>query len=292
MNTQPLTLTQQTNAKLTLDTNANHKHLTKSQKHFYDRAVSICRIEQRLFCCEDFTLSRTNFRQKILELKPYIEKIVDGHPSFYKIKGIDMPDDLRSITLKPTGLDTSQLEKILLNCKNQPPCIHDLRFKIESNLHSKLLLKGLTPNVNNNSITIDDSLIPSPDSSLNVKLLVYPKSIQLIVGCSFKPVIFDHSSIYNLGFSLGRYVELLRLFVDDDFSITPISKWVVTAYHLNKDGSIELQDSNFHYYFEDVSNLLTRIYSKHLPDGKIKARVEHTLTTNKSFEELAKEALE
>ena len=289
-NTQSLTLTLQTNAKLTLRPNANRDHLTKSQKHFYDRAESICKIEQRLFCCEDFTLSKINFRQKILELKPYIEKMVDGRPSFYKIKGIDIPGDLHSITLKPTGVDTSQLEKILLNCKNQPPCIHDLRFKIESNLHEKLLQKGLTPNKHNNSILITNEFIPSPDSTLNIKLIVYPKHVQLIVGCSTKPIIYNHSSIQNLVFNLGRYMELLRSFVNDLFVIQPVSKWITTAFHLNKDGSFELQGSNFHYYFEDVSNLLTRIYSKYL-DGKIKARVEQTLSTNKPLGELAKEAL-
>jgi len=92
-------------------------------------------------------------------------------------------------------------------------------------------------------------------------------------------------------FNLGRYIELLRSFVNDLFVIQPISKWITTAYHLNRDGSFELQDSNFHYYFEDVSNMLTRIYSKQL-GGKIKGRVERTLTVNKSLGELAKDALE
>jgi len=156
--TELLTLTQQTNGLLTDGTNEYNRNFTKSQQHFYDRAESICKIEQRLFCCDDFTLSKANFRQKIMELKPYIVKVVDGRPSYYKIRGVDMPGDSHSITLKPTGVDTTQLEKILLNCKNQPPSIHDIRFKIYSNLHSKLLLKGITPNVNNNSITVDDSL--------------------------------------------------------------------------------------------------------------------------------------
>ena len=290
--TQLLTLSRQTNGLLTDGTNANHVCFTKSQARFYERAESINRIEQRLFCCDDFNLSKTNFRHKILELKPYIIKVVDGRPSFYKIKGVEMPGDLHSITLKPMGVDTSQLEKILLNCKNQPPCIHDLRFKIYSNLHSKLLQKGLTPNKHNNSILITNDLIPSPDSTLNIKLLVYPKHVQLIVGCSFRPIIFDNSSILNLIFNLGRYVEMLRLFVNDLFSITPVSKWETVGYHLNQDGSFELQDSNFNYYFEDVANCLTRIYSKHFPDGKIKPRLEQTLTMNKPLEELAKEAFE
>jgi len=291
-NTQSITLRPQTNAKLTLCPNANHKHLTKSQKHFHDRAESICKIEQRLFCCEDFNLSKANFRQKILELKPYIDKVVDGRPSFYKIKGIDIPGDLHSITLRPTGVDTTQLEKILLNCKNQPPCIHDIRFKIESDLHEKLLQKGITPNKHNNSILITNDLIPSPDSTLNIKLIVYPKHTQLIVGCSTKPIIYNASSIQDLVFNLGRYMELLRSFVNDLFVIRPVSKWITTGFHLNKDGSFELQDSSFHYYFEDVANCLTRIYSKHFSGGKIKPRLEQTLTMNKPFEELAKEAIE
>ena len=289
-NIQSLTLIPQTNAKLTLETNSNHNYLTKSQKHFYTRAESICKVEQRLFCFEDFNLTKANFRQKILELKPYIEKVVDGRPSFYKIKGVDIPGDQHSITLRPTGVDTTQLEKILLNCKNSPPCIHDLRFKIESDLHSKLLQKRITPNKHNNSILITKELILSPDPALDIKLIVYPKHIQLIVGCSTKPIIYNHSSMQDLIFNLGRYIELLRLFVNDLFVIQPISKWITTAYHLNRDGSFELQDSNFHYYFEDVSNLLTRIYSKHL-GGKIKGRVEKTLSTSKPLRELAKEAL-
>jgi len=287
-NTDFLTLNSENNANLTLTSNAN---LTKSLKHFLGRAIAINKIEQRLFCVDDFPLSDVNYRQKILELKPYIEKIVDGRPSFYKIKGIELPGDQHSITLKPTGVDTSQLEKILLNCKNQPPCIHDLRFKIESDLHTKLLQKGLTPNKHNNSITITDDLIPSPDPTLNIKLVVNPKHIQLIVGCSTKPIIFDVASIQNLVFNLGRYTEILRLFVNDLFSIQPVSKWITTAYHLNKDGSFELQDSNFHYYFEDVTNCLTRIYTKHFPDGKTRVRVEQTKTMSKPLEELVKETL-
>ncbi len=290
--TELLTLTQQTNGLLTDCTNEYNRNFTKSQQHFYDRAESICKIEQRLFCFEDFNLSKANFRQKILELKPYIVKVVSGRPSFYKIKGVNMPGDLHSITLKPTGVDTSQLEKILLNCKNQPPCIHDIRFKIDSDLHSKLLQKGLTPNKHNNSILVTNDLIPTPDPTLNIKLIVYPKQIQLIVGCSTKPIVYNLSSLHDLGFNLGRYTELLRLFVNDLFSIQPYSKWITTGFHFNKDGSFELQDSNFHYYFEDVANCLTRIYSKHFPNGKIKPRLERTLTINKPLEELAREAIE
>ena len=289
--TELLTLTQQTNGLLTDGTNEYNRNFTKSQQHFYDRAESICKIEQRLFCCEDFTLSKSNFRQKILELKPYIEKVVDGRPSFYKIKGVDILGDLHSITLKPTGVNTTQLEQLLLNCKDQPPMLHDIRFKIDSDLHSKLLLKGITPDKNNSCIVINDKLVPSPDSFINYKLLVYPEHIQLIVGCSLKPLFASIAGIFELTFALGRYIELLRLFVNDQFSIIPVSQWRCVGYHFNKDGTFELNDSNFHYYFEDFQNCMVRIYTKHFPDGT-RLRVEKTESCNKPLEQLAREVLE
>jgi len=290
-NTHLLTLKRETNGLLTDHTNANHIHFTKSLQLFYDRAKSICTIEQRLFSCEDFQLSKTNFRHKILELKPYIVKVVDGRPSFYKVKGVKLPGDIHLLTLKPTGLDTSQLEKMLLNCKDQPPMLHDIRFKIDSDLHSKLLLKGITPDKNNSCIVINDKLVPSPDSFVNYKLLVYPEHIQLIVGCSLKPLFASIAGIFELTFALGRYIELLRLFVNDQFSIIPVSQWRCVGYHFNKDGTFELNDSNFHYYFEDFQNCMVRIYTKHFPDGT-RLRVEKTESCNKPLEQLAREVLE
>ena len=285
---QSLTLIPQTNAKLTLDTNAN---LTKSQKHFYDRAESICKVEQRLFCCEDFTLSKSNFRQKILELKPYIEKVVDGRPSFYKIKGIDIVGDQHSITLRPTGVDTSQLEKILLNCKNSPPCIHDLRFKIESNLHEKLLLKGLSQHKQNHSIVLTDSILPSPNPNLNIKLVVYPKHFTIIIGCSLHPIIFDLQSLTNLWFVLGKYINQLESFVGSSFLIEPLSKWTHTHSHLNKDGSLELSGESFHCTQEDYNGVLYRIYSKSFSDGN-RARVETIDTERKPLADMIKGVIE
>jgi len=286
-NSQIIALTSKTNAKLTLQANAK---LTTSQKHFLEKAKAINEIEKRPFCFKDFRLSKSNFRQKILELKPHIEKYADGRPCFYKVKGIEIPGDSHSITLKHMGVDTTQLETLLLNCKNQPPCLHDIRFKVESNLHSLLLKKGLSQNKANGSIIVNH--IISPDPNLTIKLLVYPSHIQLIIGCSFKPILYNSSSIQELIFVLGRYIELLRLFVNDNFSLQPISKWVCVGYHWNKDGSLEIHDSNFHYCFEDISNMLMRIYSKTFPDGTTKLRIEQIKNPNTSLTDMVKESLE
>jgi len=286
--TELLTQLQQTNANLTLESNAS---LTESQVYFLQQMLRVNTIEKRPASLKDFQLSKTNFRQKIHELKYYVDKVIDGRPSFYKVKGVKLPGDQSRITLNPTGVNTTQLEQLLLNCKDQPPMLHDIRFKIYSDLHSKLLQKGLTPNKNNSCIIITDKIVPSPDPFLNFKLLVYPEHIQLIVGCSIKPLFASTNGIFELSFTLGRYIELLRLFVNDHLSITPISQWRCVGYHFNKDGKFELNDSNFHYYFEDFQNCMIRIYTKHFPDGT-RLRVEKTETCNKSLEQLAREVLE
>jgi len=286
--TELLTQLEQTNANLTLESNVN---LTESQVYFLQRMLRVNTIEKRPASLKDFQLSKTNFRQKIHELKYYVDKVIDGRPSFYKVKGVKLPGDQSRITLNHTGVNTTQLEQLLLNCKDQPPMLHDIRFKIYSDLHSKLLLKGITPNKNNSCIIITDKIVPCPDSFVNFKLLVYPEHIQLIVGCSIRPLFASIAGIFELTFALGRYIELLRLFVNDHFSITPTSQWRCVGYHFNKDGKFELNGSNFHYYFEDFQNCMVRIYTKHFPNGT-RLRVEKTETCNKSLEQLARKVLE
>ena len=283
-----LTLINQTNAKLTLRPNAN---LSDSQIIFLERMLKINQIEKRPVSLHDFNLSKNNFRQKIHEVRYYVEKVIDGRPSFYKVRGVDMPGDQSRITLKPTGVDTSQLEKILLNCKNQPPMLHDIRFMMDSDLHEKLLRKDITPNKNNSCIVLTDRLIPNPHPFVNFKLLSYPKHIQLIVGCSRKPLFYSTAGISDLVFTMGRYVELLRLFVNDAFSLPQVSRWRCKGYHFNKDGTLQISGQNFEYYFEDFQGCMIRIYTKHFSKNDTRLRVEKTVGVNKTIEEMTTEAL-
>jgi len=283
-----LTLINQTNAKLTLRPNAN---LSDSQIFFLERMLRINQIEQRPASVGDFTLSKVNFRQKIHELRFYVEKVIDGRPAYYKVKGVELPGDQSKITLKHTGVDTTQLEKLLLNCKDQVPMLHDIRFKMDSDLHEKLLHKGITPNKNNSCIVLHDKLISNPDPSVNFKLLVYPKHIQLIVGCTRKPLFWSTAGISDLVFTIGRYIELLRIFVNDAFSIPQVSRWRCKGYHFNKDGTLQISGQNFEYYFEDFQDCMIRIYTKHFSKGDDRLRVEKTVGVNKSIEEMSVEVL-
>jgi len=264
----------------------NNANLPKSVKQFLADATDFCRIRQQSFCFEDFNLSSVNFRQKISQLKEYVVPVTKGRPTFYKVRGFVFPSESKHVTLNPMRLN--RIQSILEDCKDQPPMIHDIRFKIESNLHEKLLNMGLTPNKNNHSILLNN--IPSPDSSLNFRLLAYPKHIQLMIGCSLNPIIYDAPGIQNLIFNLGQYIGNLKLFVNDTFFIQPISKWMHTHSHLNKDGSFELSGESFHCCFEDYTGALYRIYSKVFPDGK-RLRVEKVNTEKTSLEQMVKEVM-
>lgn len=283
-NASSVTLTSKNNANCNAFHNAN---LSESLKEFYSDATNFCRIQQRPFCFKDFNYTQVNFRQKIHLLREYIIPVIKGRPTFYKVKGIDFPLESNSVTLNP--MRAIKLETILRDCKDQPPMIHDIRFKIESNLHEKLLNKGLTPNKQNNSIILNN--ITSPDASLNFKILVYPTHIQLIIGCSLNPIIYDSPGIQNLIFNLGQFISTLKLFVNDTFSIQPISKWIVTHSHCNKDGSLELSGQSFHCSFTDYSGVLYRIYSKKFPYGT-RARVEKVDTQKISLEQIARKVIE
>ena len=283
-NSTLVTLKSKSNANGNAVGNAN---LSKSLNQFLTDATNFCKIKQMPFCFKDFNLTSGNFRQKIRLLKDSIVPVIKGRPTFYKVRGIEIPLESKSVTLNPTGL--CKIQSILEDCRDQPPMIHDIRFKIESNLHEKLVKMGLTPNKNNHSITLNN--IPTPDSSLNFKILSYPKHIQLVVGCSLYPIIYNSAGIPNLIFNLGQYISNLKLFVKDTFSIQPIARWIVTHTHLNKDGSLELSGQSFHYCFEDYTGALYRIYSKSFPDGT-RARVEKIETEKISIEEMAKEVIE
>jgi len=278
-----VTLVQNNNASC----NASHNaYLSKGLKQFLSEATKFCKIQQRPFCVEDFNYSKGNFRQKIHLLKDYIIAVTPGKPTFYKVIGIDIPLDTDSVTLNPRGV--LQLETILNDCKDQPPMIHDIRFDILSNLHEKLLLKGLTPNKQNNSIILN---LTSPDPSLNIKTLVYPTHIQLVVGCSLNPIISNLAGLNNLLFNLGQYFNTLKLFVNDTFFIQPVSQWMHKHSHLNKDGSLELSGQSFHCTLEDYSGVLYRVYSKSFPTGN-RARVEKVDTEVKTLGSMLRKVID
>jgi len=278
-----LTLAQKYNETITFPTNTYNVNLTESLIRFVDHALKINLVEQRPWSLNDFNLKSNNFRQKLRSLKNIIEKVVGGHPSYYKIKGVNLPGDSHSITLRPMGVN-EQLREYMNELKDQPPMIHDIRFRINTkDIYDSLFNKGLTPNSNNNSI-----LFPIPtsfDPTYTLQLLAYPKHTQLIVGCTFRPIIYDVCGILDLSSLLGRVIQTLVNFIAEPISIPSISHWICTQYHFNKDGSAELSGQDFHFTFGDVSGEMIRFYTKRFPNGSKKVRLEKIVTPKTTLQE-------
>ncbi|MGY5148643.1 MAG: hypothetical protein ACW9W3_01100 [Candidatus Nitrosopumilus sp. bin_68KS] len=164
---------------------------------------------------------------------------------------------------------------LLEDVKSQPAAIHDLKFTFETNLHEQLKKMGYAEDSTNKGIKID---FPSFDSNIVVKGFVYRTKIQLDLGCSYKPFVYDLSGTLNLCSILGQIQLYLRLISHHDTRIPSISSWIITHYHFAKDGSQTYSGKSFHITFDDAFHGMSRFYSKRYPDGKTLSRFENIIT--------------
>ena len=261
--------------------------MTKQVKIFYDKALKINTVEHRPFSCEDYlNLSKVNYRQYIRKLRPVLEKVRNSRPAFYKIKSVYLPGDSHKITISPMG-DAADLIEILKSLKDQPAKIHDIKLKINASIHEKLKQKGCTPNKKNNSILIKN--LPVTDNNIILKALIYPKTIQIDVACSYKPIVFDVKTLLYLHEILAQAsMHLLHL---SSCKLPTVNDWIITHYHLNKDGNCAINGQNFHFTVGEVSTGLIRYYSKLMPDGTTIPRVEKIQTPSIPFFEEIKKAM-
>ena len=159
---------------------------------FLKRAYQINIEKREPFCCTHFkNLTRNNFRQFIHKFKDIIEVEIKSNPCFYKLKGLNVSSLRNFVTDEAKGVIMLSL---LENLKEQQPAIHDLKFSIESNIH-QYLKENYPVNQNNNGIKLQ---VPSFDKNILIKAMIYPKNIQLDIGCSYKPFIYDLSGTLNL----------------------------------------------------------------------------------------------
>jgi len=138
-NTQEVTLTQNSNAK---DVTHDHTY-SRSLQQFVDRAHDINVKEHNSFCIIDYpNLTHTNFRRIIRKLGNNIERVGNGRPQFYKLRGIKLPGDTRKVTLEPMRVQEEEFVRLLTTLKEQPVKIHDIKIRIDnSELHTRLLQK-------------------------------------------------------------------------------------------------------------------------------------------------------
>ena len=237
------------NSSVTHSCNSYPK-LTKTLQEFLIECKKFNEEKKRSFCFIDFpNIRESNFRQRIRRIKPFIEVIAPGHPTFYKVREVKLPLDSHKITLGPMGVKPELME-ILRMLKDQPPMIHDIKIQVEVQIHEKLVEKGCSVNPKNHCVVISD--IPVSDNNLIVRALVYPKLVQIDVGCSFKPLVYDYGSLL----SLHEYLKEVSIYLTclSGIQLKLVKDWIITHYHFNIDGSHEINGRDFHLTFNEVSS--------------------------------------
>lgn len=251
--------------------------LTKSSQKFLRRAIEINVLEQRTFSFGDFDYSQPNFRQKILRFRRSIEVVQKSVPCFYKIKGTKLPLDSHRLTNGDMG-GSEEFFDILSVLQSQPPAIHDIKIQFESKLHDGLIKKGATMDPRNKSIKVD---IPKFDFNMTIKVLTYPKTTQIDVSCTYRPILYGPAGLFDLFEILNNVSNYLQGL--GGVELPRVGTWVITHYHFGKDGTQELNGERFHYSVSDVLGAFAKFYSKTMPDGRTIARVEEIRTPRRNI---------
>ena len=273
------------NSSVTIQSN-DYDALPPKQQRFLYKILKINQNNHSPVCFEDFPeMTNNNFRVMVLRLKQYLEPVGKGRPQFWKIKGFELPLESRRVTFRYTG-EAMELIQQLEMLKDQPGRIHDIKLKVNCRIHYNIQKNGCTVNSDNHSILVN---IPVSDNSINIKALVYPKIIQIDVGCSFGSIIYDIDSLqYLLEILTEASIYLSGL---SKQKLPPVKDWVITHYHFNKDGNFEINGKSFHFTFGTVTASLIRFYSKKMKDGRTIPRIEKIVTPRISFSQAMIDAI-
>jgi hypothetical protein len=254
---------------------------TRKQDDFLKKCLRINLEEGRPFSFLDFVPEYTNgnFRQMIRKLKDKIVMLYRSPLGFYKIKGVILPGDKRRVICGGMRVNMTNLLK---NLKEQPPTIHDLKLKFKSNLHEKLIQKGHPPIRKNKGILV---VIPAFDENITAKAMIYRSTVQIDVGCTFKPFAYNIGGFTNIISVLGRILEHIDRQAGYLAQIPPVSEWIITHYHFGKDSTMGYSGKSFECTIKNFSKLYFRLYSKKMPDGNTIVRAEQIQTPGISLEQ-------
>ena len=167
------------------------------------------------------------------------------------------------------------LIKYITDADAQVAGAHDIKIKLKSNLHRHLTNKGLSINKNNLGIKLS---IPTENSNITVNALVYPKIIQLDIGCTKETYSDDDTGRRQLASLLGYIWKYLCEYSGHQADIPAPQEWILTHYHYGKDGKMEYDGEKFHITAFNALGEFIRAYSKRRLDGSTIVRIEEVRT--------------
>jgi len=254
----------------------------KANRQFLSKVLRINCYDQKPVSRGDFPeYSDGYYRQMVHRNKSRLELVIDSRPRFWKFKDVYLPGDVHRVTLHPMRVGDDMI-RILKNLKEQPPKIHDIKIKFDSDLHYNLVKKGFRVNPSNLGILLK---LDEFDSNTTIKILVYPKTVQVDIGCTYMPIMWDMSGTIHLLTLVGRLQQYLHTLTGNQSKIPLPSGWIITHYHFGKDGTEALSGKTFHRTVEEVAGGMIRFYSKEMKDKKRIARIEQIKTPNTTIDQ-------
>lgn len=157
----------------------------------------------------------------------------------------------------------------------QIAAVHDTKIKLESNLHKYLIENGQIKNEKNKGIKF---AIPTDNPNITVNVLVYPKTVQIDIGCTLQAFTDDYNGRKELAALLYSIWQRLCEYSGHKAEIPEPSNWILTHYHYGKDGKMEYDGEKFHITARDALGEFIRAYSKTLLDGSTIVRIEKIKT--------------
>jgi len=185
------------------------------------------------------------------------------------------------IPSRGTGVD---LIKHIVAAANEMPTMHDIKIQIENtDLHQHLEKQGFPQHNKNKGIKLQMS---SSDTNSTVRIQVYPKTIQIDIGCTDDPVPLLPAGAVRLAKLLDQIHRFLCKESLHQAEIPEIGKWLLTHQHRAHDGNISYDAEKFHILCESALGKVTRAYSKESKNGTSFVRVEEIRTERICVDEL------
>ena len=268
---------------------------TKSELRILKIGYNIITKQKIEFSFHDFEkhgIKKGNFRQYVRKLRSIIYLVYKSNCGFYALKGIKFSKLRKKITDRGMGVGTATLEETLSMLQHLPPQLHNIRIKFSSkNLHKIFCQhRKLTPMKKNNQILLE---YPYANELEIQRILcqISPESVQIMIAATYQPIYCDPEGILELTSLLGHLRDYLLQRSDPNFAVIPnVLDWIVSSYHFNKDG-ISRSGQTAEITVFDFDSIMMRFYTKTMPDGTKKDRLEAELTPNILVKQLFRKTL-
>ena len=255
---------------------------------------------------KDYKMVHGTFRNMIGKLikDGKVELVYISRIAFYTLKGYNFT---KTITHNHTRVSYSSnpLYHLLLEQPLDKTSFHNIRlfFKVKDIWHILSTNSQFKLNHFSKDITLGKWII---EKDFFILVTIHrTDSVTISIGCSFRPVALDLNGIIRFTSVLAKIEERISgilqnvLKKDHYYSTSSTStiipsynSWIVTMWHLNRDGLAQYSGKEFHISWENAGNIIIRAYSKQYKDKKCKIRLERQEYPNTSIFEAINERLE